>query len=644
MFRKVCLFLILLVVSLGSHGAENLARNPGFEEGATDWEFEGENVQVVQGEGRRGSACVKITLTEPGSFAIKRAGEPVKAGRRFRHGFWYRIENTSPECKVLYHLEDWEAGQYCGGIAAGWHTLPPDQEGWIYAEEEEKISLNPHADYISIICTEPRKFTGTIWIDDIILEPIQDKWDFSIVYPTHKWLSPTGGLAKFVSRFEDIPLADQRLDMIVMKDGATLWSKSGIAPEGTTFGLKMPALPEDTYTLYVILRNATTDEIIGLHEMEVVAHALPENATHFDEKGNILVNGEKFLPVGGYDGILSKDVVDFLTDTGFNCVISYCTIWHADSTGTDFIKGFREALDYCHEKGLMVIPTLKMFYPTRDNVTEYCGVSGLENLVKTWVDAFKDHPAILAWYLADEPYDAELPMLDDVFKLVSQTDPFHPATACLTPPQSIPRFSQICDISHFDCYPRFAKSNIHNTYTASQYIKNLGVPFWWTGQIMHWGHYKENKDRSWYPSECEILAQNLMVFIHGAKGILNYHCGHLVLPGDEDLKEKRTSEWKNANLATSALKDFILSDVECPQPQIQQVSGLTAGRIFTDGQGNYRLLLVAPDDGTNLAKIKLPEGMRFVKSQRGATIPRDDATLEFGGQDVVCDIVEIIGE
>ena len=69
----------------------------------------------------------------------------------------------------------------------------------------------------------------------------------------------------------------------------------------------------------------------------------------------------------------------------------------------------------------------------------------------------KDHPALLAYYIADEPDGAGFGMdpriLEEVYAYIKRVDPYHPITIVLNCRGSVPRYVHTGDIIMADPYP-----------------------------------------------------------------------------------------------------------------------------------------------------------------------------------------------
>ena len=98
---------------------------------------------------------------------------------------------------------------------------------------------------------------------------------------------------------------------------------------------------------------------------------------------NSIVNGQPFIPLGIY-AVGVKDMPT-VKDFGFNLVQSYQFFGMPDEEK-------KEYLDEAFRNGLMVFAGLNGAHKLAENTEK----------IKETVNTFKNHPALYAWYLADE--------------------------------------------------------------------------------------------------------------------------------------------------------------------------------------------------------------------------------------------------
>ena len=145
------------------------------------------------------------------------------------------------------------------------------------------------------------------------------------------------------------------------------------------------------------------------------------------------VNGEPFIPLGIY-GVNQGDMPD-VAAYGFNLIQSYQV--SLDWTETQML----DWLDTAMENGLMAFVNLNG--ATLDDAK----IEKIKNVVRN----YKDHPAIYAWYLADEPRIANtVPAeITELYRWIRNEDPNHPV---ISSNWELNNFADACDVDMRQLY------------------------------------------------------------------------------------------------------------------------------------------------------------------------------------------------
>ena len=219
------------------------------------------------------------------------------------------------------------------------------------------------------------------------------------------------------------------------------------------FTLPIPALPQGRYRLRMSLRDAHGKETIAQERLIRKLPSAPSGVEwRINESGVLLRNGEPFLPVGWFE-LTSSALKE--AATGCNVAWMYWGPW--DKTET-----LRRRLDEIGASGGYAV-----IYPTVNNTRpEELTVAPISEkevaLIRQRVGAIKDHPALLAWYLADEPeYHRVLPeSVEQLREVISEEDPWHPTIVANNTLGAIRRFSQGGDVMAPDPYPFFKQGGL----------------------------------------------------------------------------------------------------------------------------------------------------------------------------------------
>ena len=174
---------------------------------------------------------------------------------------------------------------------------------------------------------------------------------------------------------------------------------------------------------------------------------------------------------------------------------------------------------------IKVIYSVKDMY-TFDSVT--CSDSDEETNYNEFVakiNQFKDHPALLSWYINDEIPACFNKYLRNRTLSIHEIDPNHPTTTVLCKTTDVIDLINTTDIMGFDDYPLSSFWNIIRNVDNSMsetYDKILeGKLFLPVIQIFDWTSYFEEHP-SYPPTFQEIRSMSWQGFAAGGKGIIYY--------------------------------------------------------------------------------------------------------------------------
>jgi hypothetical protein len=169
--------------------------------------------------------------------------------------------------------------------------------------------------------------------------------------------------------------------------------------------------------------------------------------------GGLIVNRRQFFPFGFYcyspvyPSLPEEEVVK-----GFNMMSPYQTIL------PETFKDRKAYMDRCAELGM------KVHY----NLISLSGGGGVDSKIVDMsaevkklrlieeIKTFMNHPALLGWYIADEPNGFKIPpeFLEEMYRIVRNTDPWHPVSMVFMAPfLSSKKYASALDIIMADPYP-----------------------------------------------------------------------------------------------------------------------------------------------------------------------------------------------
>jgi hypothetical protein len=285
-----------------------------------------------------------------------------------------------------------------------------------------------------------------------------------------------------------------------------------------------------------------------------------------DSRGYLLVDGRPFLPLGlysclgidqasgahpesHYSGLVTEEKVHFwlqaVKDAGFNLLQTYtmqaygmelapglAAAWKAEdvrgpTTPERLREGTLRLLDLCQRHGLKLMagsahPYCATSLPA-DPGARAEALAAWKARVRPNVEAWKGHPALLAWYLLDEPSSVNMPVADlrDQYRYLKELDSDHPLLIASCAASDV-QYARAVDIIAPDPYPIETGVPLRELVARLRPLKAIatGTPpmpqTWAVIQICQW---TENRR---LPSEEEMRLLALTALSQGVTGLLFY--------------------------------------------------------------------------------------------------------------------------
>ncbi len=199
--------------------------------------------------------------------------------------------------------------------------------------------------------------------------------------------------------------------------------------------------------------------------------------------------------------------------------------------------------------------------------------------------AFRDHPALLGWYVADEPngYKIPPPELEDIYNIVRQNDPWHPVSIVFMAPFiTSKKYLNALDIVMADPYPLpdLPASLVGNVAGQLKEEFSGKRPVWIVPQAFGGGELWSRE-----PTMQEIRSMTWQSIIKGATGIQ-----YFVRQGPNYFP-KSTATWNECGrmaAEVAELTPWLLSDEETLPVDSPSKDVIVTSRMY-----NSQLIIVA---------------------------------------------------
>ncbi len=313
----------------------------------------------------------------------------------------------------------------------------------------------------------------------------------------------------------------------VLADGSTPLAGSA---QRTTLVLTVPALAPGRYTLRVNLRSPA-NAIVEQEELEYDVHANAPTV-RIAEKGLLRRHSIPWFPFGFYIAEQMADE-DFarMASWGANCAISYGFGFLGYGTGNEgpALQLARDFIDRAGRNGMGILWNFAGFYQDTQHFPNPDQRTGLELAVE-YMRNFKAHPALLAYYLADEPnlggHIDRTPKLFAMQQLVADYDSDHPSwIVLLSGSQPVDDFHyRTADFLAVDSYPipGYPIEWVEQ-WTQANAASARGVrPNWTVPQLHDVGVYPQFPTEPHEPTAREKICMAMLALTGGATGLVFY--------------------------------------------------------------------------------------------------------------------------
>lgn len=341
---------------------------------------------------------------------------------------------------------------------------------------------------------------------------------------------------------------------------------------------------------------------------------LPKRRARIDEKMRLIVDGKPFFPLGMYTGGMDTNKIARYVRSPFNCVGPYETM-------------SKEKLDLYDSYGIKVIYSLcyapereKSYFPhLRQRVSEYAA----------------DHPAVIGWYICDEPTLGRLPGLLEWRREIEALDNGqHPIWGVIAQFSDTRHFIKVYDVLGIDPYP--VPSPVAGVTRASREANDgmFGTQAMWNvPQAFGWGWLgrRETKGKR-APTKAELANMTWQMIAGGANGIIYYSYSQMK-DTYEDIDDHAACYFEKVCAAAAEVRAYervLLSGGDAPKAKSS--SGDVVCRSWRDDGGRTYLLVVNTLAAPASAKIALSEKFAKIETAEFATSPALD------GDTVSCEL------
>lgn len=632
----------------------SLIQNPDFEAVEQGWKLK-PGFSIEKHGGLNGTTGLRYERRQPKSYHLVSRGVPISPNKFYRFGVWVKTENVTggrggATIAMEFMKDDgtgkkvFRSGQYPRGVSG--------TSDWTWVSDVVRAPADAVGAHITLYMY--REATGVAWFDDISVQELDGNlWSLHAVVPFGRIVN--GKIPVRVAYDgKGLPAGDWAVQLNISKAKIAIRKT---AAEEIEFSL--PELPSGQYDAELMILDRSKKLIVfsTIIPFNVPASTM-EGKVMIDKLGRLLVNGELFMPIGIFGSSLDPKMLDLLKESGFNCTLPYGSMGlkpspeatvsreqiakavnMAAEKGVEItpqaaraLSLITQAMDVAGEKGIKVIFNLKdVGSPQAHGFDAWHGIKDAKAITTAVVNQLKDHPAMLAWYTADEAPPSHIPRLTTMRQLCNAIDQNHPVYGVFYQYKELPSYGTAFDIIGIDPYP-LSGNTLKSAVYAMEQAKRTGLPIWSVPQIFNWGIFKAAEKSNPNPSEEKMRSLILLEAAMGAKGFILYSYFDLRPPRAASGNfEKEWPKVKNLVAMLKKLEPYILSDHPAKILIKQQV----VAAELQNNSGKRVVIFCSVGPGKCEADLILDGEFH---SEYGRSV-RKNGKWHFSGEDISSDIL-----
>ncbi|MGD0090326.1 MAG: hypothetical protein ABSE73_10440 [Planctomycetota bacterium] len=610
----------------------NLAANGGFEAGIAgaalpaDWSGNPAVYTRDDSIARTGQCSLRYINGNPARYELCGQKVPVQPGRKYRFSAWVKTKDIAGKESGATLCLEWQdkTGKWMGGV------YPDGVKGscdWTKVEGFARVPAE--AGGCSLTCYVRRGMTGTAWFDDVELVRAADPPLHTVLQtPIYRGHITKSGpehirvLARLNLADHDLKIEDAHLTGELLDAAGGVVRKAPV-PElqaGRTAELVLPAkdLPVGKYTVVITLLGPDGKVL------QASRHALVRLADDFapqayiDEHRRLILDGQPFFPIGMYWSGIEEADLKLYAGSKFNCLIPYDSPRPAQ-------------MDLAHQLGLKVIYSVKDLYAGSTSCPEFLKTAADEEAkVRETVRQFRDHPALLAWYLNDELPQQYMARLEAHQRWVEEEDPRHPTWVVLFQIREVSDYIRTFDVIGSDPYPIGRHPASMAAEWTSETFRQVASsrPMWQVPQAHNWANYEEaDKQTGRTPTCAEKRSMAWQCICEGATGLVFYSWFDVKRNPDvpfetqwQDLK-KIAAEVDEAAPALLSVEPVPQVAVQCQPANPRWLHWLARSQA-----GKLRIFAVNNGDGEGQAAFALG------RKPKAVSVPAEKRTIQPDGE------------
>lgn len=414
----------------------NLLQNPGFEQAASGipdhWEAMGgwsnPELRLSPASARTGNNGIQVqTANATNPWVAQKVY--LDAGSTYEFSSWFKsaaVQGKGVVMKVEFYSTDTRSSE-------GWISGPFGPYIRAVTGDWQQYSFRLKAPEGTRVAYVYLRLwgTGSVSFDDAAVKLVNLTMTTDQLF---YYTDAEQGRVQMETRFPDDDYTGKTVDVTITD------SVYGTVA-ASVYGL--PAQPEMSYSFdprgLNLQKRYQVKAVLRASDQSVIAEEASlvsrwERPLTLPPGGTVQVDGEPYFPVIAYHP--NVDDYPYLTEIGVNTI---------QLPNVKTIPEIRHAMDEAAVHGLKVM--FPLYY--------FMSISRDEDAIRQYTAEFKDHPALFAWMIIDEPSGNGVPVEEvaAAYEIVRAIDPVHPVYMVEGSRDEYASYGRAPDIFTVDVYP-----------------------------------------------------------------------------------------------------------------------------------------------------------------------------------------------
>ena len=622
---RACLFLaaFLLCALAFSADLSVAIANPSFEDATPDgrpavWSADPAVYQLDDQVAHTGKRSLRYTNADPARYVLCSQPIALQAGRLYELSVWVKTKGLTGDDTGATICLEWsdKDGKWIGGAyPAG---LKGDTDWTLVKGIGGRVPAEATSCSVTVYCR--KGLVGTAWFDDVSVQrAFSDPLAMVMTSPNYRgWLPATGpGAVSFKAWLDLTDLERKMSDLalvasLVDGDQKVLATHTfPVTSTEPTVSLALPAtLPRGPYEARLALVDKTTGAVLSTKSDRVVKPASePNPRSYIDAYNRLIVDGKPFLPLGCYWSAsdFKDDLVKVYADSAFNCLMPYGEM-------------SAEQMDLAQRSGLKVLFSIKDSYFG----STWCppaikSIADERTYIEGFVKQFRDHPALLGWYLNDELGLDLLDRLTAHQRFVEELDPNHPTWVVLYQFNQVRQYATTFDAIGCDPYPIPNPPVMAATWTRTTREEVAASrPVWMVPQIMSWKCY-DPKGNGRTPTFDEMRSMAWQCLCEGATGLVFYSFFDIRRDPDTPFDV----QWDRVKRVAAEIKQWSPVLLSIDKPVAVTGDGLHLHCLAKASMGKTYFFVSSDGERDHILSMQVPIGAHVKRLSDGASLTPD---------------------